>query len=270
MCASMRFTASFMAWPAPTPPTWWTERASAAKIGRARSTSTRSPPAMTMSVPSSAGLRLPRTGASMKLAPRAAASSAARRADGTPSVPMSMRRAFSRRAPATPVGPSRTSTNASGLPTIMMTTSAAAAATRGVEARRAPPAVRGAARDGVRLKTRRGNPARRRFEAIGAPIVPRPIQAISGFMSASLRDRYGERGIGSIGAVAESHGERLSARSPTRPGLARPDDQSRTGRGIRQRAVAGSAAVEPGDLSRSRRSAPAGGSPLDRRGGGGA
>lgn len=66
----------------------------------------------------------------------------------------------------------------SSLLTIVITTSAPAAASFGEDATAAPCSARGAALDAVRLNTVTGYPAFNRFEAIGAPIVPRPINPI--------------------------------------------------------------------------------------------
>ncbi len=64
----------------------------------------------------------------------------------------------------------------------MTVISAAAAASLAVAARRAPAARNGSARRAVLLWTTRGNPALRTRWAIGVPIVPRPIQAMVGFI----------------------------------------------------------------------------------------
>src|SRR6266700_8268674 len=74
----------------------------------------------------------------------------------------------------------RTSSSAGGSLTMVMRLSAAAAASLGEAARRAPAATRESARDAVRFHTTSGNPALRRLWPMGRPISPSPIKPTVG------------------------------------------------------------------------------------------
>src|SRR5580704_5310939 len=67
---------------------------------------------------------------------------------------------------------------------MVIRTSACKATSRGFEASFAPCLTSDSAFDAVRFQTVTGNPAFTRFEAIGPPIKPSPINPIVGFISA--------------------------------------------------------------------------------------
>src|SRR5919197_1849598 len=149
----------------------------ASKRGRARSKSAASPPAMIVSVPSSARGAEPVTGASTSDSPRSARRAPiARDCDGeivdmsTQSVPGAARS-------AAPSSPRSIASTWSPSTTIVMTTSAAAAASAGVPATAAPcSAAKASALARVRLKTVSSCPARLTFAAIREPMIPKPMK----------------------------------------------------------------------------------------------
>src|SRR5580658_2021208 len=74
--------------------------------------------------------------------------------------------------------PHSTSSRAGGSLTMVISTSAFAAASRGERTSVAPAATSSFARDAVRFQTVRGYPAFNKFMPIGRPIKPRPIKPI--------------------------------------------------------------------------------------------
>src|SRR5579863_3728726 len=76
--------------------------------------------------------------------------------------------------------PQRTCSRAGGSLTIVIRTSAAAAASLGEEARRAPAATKESAREAVRFQTTSGKPALRRLCPMGRPMRPRPMRLTVG------------------------------------------------------------------------------------------
>src|SRR5439155_12554998 len=79
---------------------------------------------------------------------------------------------------ATPSSPKRTASTSGVSETIVTTMSASVAASAGVAARFAPADARDSSFARVRLCTVTSKPARSRFRAIGAPIVPSPMKPI--------------------------------------------------------------------------------------------
>src|SRR2546423_9137884 len=130
----------------------------------------------TVSVPSSASERLPRTGASSRPV-RSPSTDASRRTASAPTVDISITVAPAPTPAATPSPPSVTSRNAAGSATIVSTTSARAAASAGVAAAPAPASTSGAAFSAARFQTTRSWPASRRRRAMRLPIAPSPTPA---------------------------------------------------------------------------------------------
>src|SRR5580704_2357806 len=92
-----------------------------------------------------------------------------------------------RRKPAkTPFAPLRTSSSAGGSLTIVKSTSACAATSRGFAPSLAPARTRSSAFAAERFQTTSGNPALRKLWPIGLPIKPSPISPTVGFIFASL------------------------------------------------------------------------------------
>ena len=103
MWAPRPLSTSLAAMPWPTAPTG-TTRPMVSSSGRARARSAGSPPAMITSLPSTAGLRVPETGASRKRPPRARTLASVTRAVSTSTVDMSMTSALGREALEDAVG----------------------------------------------------------------------------------------------------------------------------------------------------------------------
>src|SRR5579871_4214987 len=91
-------------------------------------------------------------------------------------------------APITPFLPHSTSSSAGGSLTMVISTSACAAASAGFAARFAPAATRSSAFEAVRFHTTSGNPAFSRFMPIGLPIRPSPINPTVGFIPILLEN----------------------------------------------------------------------------------
>src|SRR5580704_9941724 len=88
-----------------------------------------------------------------------------------------------RRKPSiAPCAPHKTSSSAGGSLTIVISTSAATAVSRGFGASFAPSLTSSSARAAVRFQTTSGNPAFRRLRPIGLPISPSPINPTVGFI----------------------------------------------------------------------------------------
>src|SRR5271155_955055 len=89
-----------------------------------------------------------------------------------------------RRKPSiAPCAPHKTSSSAGGSLTMLISTSAAAAVSRGFAARFAPSLTNSSACAVVRFHTTSGNPAFSRLRPIGLPISPSPINTTAGFIS---------------------------------------------------------------------------------------
>src|SRR5271156_2240544 len=89
-----------------------------------------------------------------------------------------------RRKPSiAPCAPHKTSSNAGGSLTIVISTSAAAAVSRGFAPSFAPSLTNSSARAAVRFHTTSGNPAFSKLRPIGFPISPSPINPTVGFIS---------------------------------------------------------------------------------------
>src|SRR5579875_240443 len=142
--------------------------------GWIRSKASRLPPTMIVNVPSIAPVSPPETGASRNSTLCCARRCAIRRAPAGAIVLMS-----TTVRPASIAGAiCATTCSTSGVSgTIVKTTSAPRTASATSWATVAPSAVRACARAGVRLKTATRWPARSSRRAIGAPIIPVPIQA---------------------------------------------------------------------------------------------
>ncbi len=135
------------------------------------------PPAMIVSVPSSAFGEEPVTGASTKAWPRPVSSAPIRRASAGPIVDMSTN-SVSGRAPWTaPSSPSRSASTCGPSTTIVITTSLRSATSRGPAATWPPcSAAHASARSRVRLWTVSSKPARRRLAAWRDPMMPSPMK----------------------------------------------------------------------------------------------
>src|ERR1700689_3606568 len=81
-----------------------------------------------------------------------------------------------------PCAPHSTSSSAGGSLTIVISTSAAAAVSRGFPANFAPSLTSSSARAAVRFHTTSGNPACSKLRPIGLPITPNPINPTVGFI----------------------------------------------------------------------------------------
>lgn len=155
-------------------------RPTAAKNGCARSKAARSPPTISTSSPDLACGVEPDTGASRYAMPRAANAAATSRAHAGEFVDESMTSTPASASAMTLSGPaSMTARVAASSDTMDHTTLAPLAASAG-DAHAVTPgsAASGAALAASRLYTRSVNPLRARFAAIGAPIAPRPMNAM--------------------------------------------------------------------------------------------
>src|ERR1051326_1609852 len=131
--ATPRFVATFIAFAIPSGPTWVIPFGPiAARYGRTRSSAAASPPTWIDATPCPTGPVLPGTGASSMIAPLAATAAPSSRVTSGPTVLISTKTAPRRSPATTPSGPSATARSASLSVTIVKTTSAAAAASRGV------------------------------------------------------------------------------------------------------------------------------------------
>jgi hypothetical protein len=178
LVAASVLLSSLIVVPCPWPPTWTTSAPIASNAGRARSKAASGPPAMIVSVPSSAFGREPVTGASRKSIPRSASRAAIARLPSAAIVDMSTTRPPSPAPSAAPSSPSRTASTSAVSGTIEIVMSAAAAASAGVAATSAPCSdANDSARSRVRFQTVTSKPAPRRFAAIGLPMIPSPRNA---------------------------------------------------------------------------------------------
>ena len=182
MCSARKalFTA-LSASPVPTTPQctiFWPKHAS---TGRARSSTTGSPPTITVSVPFSAPATPPLTGASRKSTPAAARRAAIRREPaGSPEVQSTTTDPFVRPA-ISPSSPSRIDSTSADVGKQVTTTVAPVAASLGDAAARtlAPAdAANAAAFAPVRFQTASSISGLTRCRAIGVPIAPRPRNAM--------------------------------------------------------------------------------------------
>src|SRR5229473_1740279 len=172
-----------MAWPEPSFPVGKMSRPIAARRGRQRSMSAAVPPAMIASVPSTARLTPPETGASTRATPRAASSAPSSRVPTGADELMSMTSEPAARPARTPslLPAVPHSTFRTVLPSgSMVTTSALARPSAASEAGRAARAAKPARRAGSASPSTSSNPAFSRFSAIGAPILPSPTKPMRG------------------------------------------------------------------------------------------
>ena len=165
------------AWPWPTSPQWTISLPIASSSGIARCMSSSLPPAMIVSVPSSAFGAEPVTGASTRPWPCSRSVAPSRRASAGAIVEQSMNSVPSG-APATaPSSPSSIASTCAPSTTIVITASAPSAAARGLSATSALCSdAHASAVSRVRLKTRSSWPARTRFAAWREPMMPRPMK----------------------------------------------------------------------------------------------
>ena len=154
LTALTAFESTLTCWPAPTSPTCTMISPIAFSSGIARSRSASPPPAMIVSVPSSAFGAEPVTGASTKPWPRSASAPPIRRASTGPIVDMSMNSVPGSAPAAAPSSPSSISSTCAPSTTIVITTSLRSPTSRG-DAATCPPcsAAHSSARSRVRLKT---------------------------------------------------------------------------------------------------------------------
>jgi len=145
-----------------------------------------------MSFPSSAGWRVPSTGASTYRAPCAAARAGSR----SPASRTLTVLVWAHRTPSGAAGSAAAITSATESPShsIVTTTSAPATASAAVPATCAPSAASGAARPGVRSHTVTSRPARSILRAIAAPMVPVPSTATRSIAASLLIGRDGGLG----------------------------------------------------------------------------
>ena len=178
MPAITTWLTALTAWPLPAGPKWVIVLPIAARTGWARSTSAGSPPTKIVSVAFLAPSDPPETGASTNPTPRSRRRAANPAVAAGEIVEQSMTRPPAASPSATPSGPNSTASTSGVSDTQVTTTSAARAASDGVAASAAPSATRSAARPGVRFQTVTSKPARRRFAAMAAPMVPSPTNAM--------------------------------------------------------------------------------------------
>ena len=145
----------------------------ASKSGAQASRASSGPEARITSLPSSAGMRVPSTGASTSVAPVSCASAAH---CSVPSRPMV--EACHQICPWAGRARRATSSTASASASMVRTTSAPAAADSGSSRTSTPSSRRGCALSGLRFHARTSWPARARLRAMGAPITPVPNAAM--------------------------------------------------------------------------------------------
>ena len=187
--AETEFEITFTAWPWPTSPQWTISLPIASSSGIARAMSSSLPPAMIVSVPSSAFGAEPVTGASTKPWPRSRRISPSRRASAGAIVEQSMNSVPSGAPASAPSSPSSIASTCAPSTTIVITASAPSAAARGLSATSALCSeAQASAVSRVRLKTRSSWPARTRFAACREPMMPRPMKPtrIGGRLPASV------------------------------------------------------------------------------------
>ena len=181
---SARLAISFMAAPAPGPPTCPTEP-SDSRIGRTRVKSSSPAPTKISRRPSAAWLMLPLTGASTTATPFGKRAAINRMVCG-PTVDMSMYTWPGPSALTRPCSPNTTSVSAWGVASIVIAKAAPAPASAGDPATVAPLDANGLARSGVRFHTVSAWPASSRRVAIGVPIWPSPRNAIFAMVATLL------------------------------------------------------------------------------------
>jgi hypothetical protein len=142
-----------------------------------RSTRSSGPPVNTVSWPFSAGALVPRTGASTNATPASAAIAASRPSGSTPTVAICSQVAPGR---ADARAPSITDAVTSPSASMVTTRSAAATASAGVPATRAPDDTRRWALDRSRFHTVTG-PAAAHRAAMAPPMIPVPRTLIAGW-----------------------------------------------------------------------------------------
>src|SRR4051812_29875624 len=171
LAAATELLMTLICWPCPSGPAWTITSPIASNSGQARRTCSSAPPAMIVSVPSSAFGDEPVTGASTKLGIR----SPMARARSAPTVDMSTKTVSAAASAAAPCGPSSASSTCGPSTSIVMTTSPRTWA--GVSAI-VPPCspTHVSAFSRVRLWTVSSCPALTRLAAIREPMIPRPIQ----------------------------------------------------------------------------------------------
>ena len=173
------FAASFSRDASPAAPSHSVREPIASNTGVTRSRTSCGPDASTTSAPSSAGLRVPSTGASTYATPRSRASATSRSLPSTPTVLCCTQTApGARDARAC----SMVAATASASNSMVRTRSAPSTASAGLSATTAPTPARGSAFSRLRFHTRSGSPARAMLAAMPAPMVPVPSRATVGFV----------------------------------------------------------------------------------------
>ena len=159
---------------------------SSSRIGRARAFAAEEPDRQIHSVRAAAASGRPKTGAATNRLPRRACSAASLREVSGDTVLIEMCKPPSPSASAKPPAPSTASSSTESLDNRLMTTPPARTAPAGDSATAAPSAAKGSALSRDRLNTVTVKPLARRLQAMGEPILPRPITATaSAFMCIS-------------------------------------------------------------------------------------
>ncbi len=196
--ATITWLHSFAIWPEPSGPIRVQRCEYAATIGRMRSTSAGSPPAMTASVPARVPATPPDTGASTQPIPLASC----RRAASSRVAPGRMLEWSTNSDPcppaaAMPSAPKSTASTACASETQAKTTAASAATSAGEPAPRAPAATTASSLRGERFHATTGRPAARSRSTIAVPISPSPTNpTTAGAAVSSMRPQ------GTCGAMA--------------------------------------------------------------------
>ncbi|CUI79234.1 Uncharacterised protein [Achromobacter xylosoxidans] len=172
-------------WPAPAGPAWKMFLPIFSSTGRARSSAAAWPPTMKVSVPAAAPPVPPETGASIMAIPRTSAAWATLRAESGAMVLHSITSALDGILPSRSWSRYRPSTCLLA-GSIEITTSAPLTASAAEAADLAPASVSTLTAAGTRSNTARLWPALTRFNAMGAPMLPKPINAILLMMSCLL------------------------------------------------------------------------------------
>ncbi len=215
----MTWFTALTACPEPIGPTWVIVLPRAARIGRARSTSAASPPTKIVNVAFWAPSLPPDTGASTRAMSRFASSLAKPRVAPGEIVEQSMTSVPGLAPAATPSGPSRTAATSGVSDTQMTSVSTERATSAGVAARSTPRLSSSGARSGVRFHAVTANPARARFAAIAAPIVPRPMNPTRSTIASVSRRRSPGGGSYRGSAARQPQDQPVVGRAVRPPGL---------------------------------------------------
>ena len=182
--STQAFAASLRRVPAPASPTHMVRLPIASSTGATRARRSSAPEASTTSAPSSAGLRVPSTGASTYATPSSSARATSRSVPATPTVLCCSQTVSAPSAgPASVIALATLSTSYS----MVSTMSAPSTASR-IEPATVATSASGSALAAVRFQTRTGSPAAAMLRAIPAPMVPVPRTATVGeLMSRTVR-----------------------------------------------------------------------------------